>query len=284
MLVLFRHGMDDSTNIVLFGLSGADMVYSCSETYYRLMYITARLNILLGYRLSSFYLAIFIFISAYGTCTSVWLVSLISIERMIAVCFPFQVSRLMSPTRMRCMVVFVFTFVAVLYSPWYGRYYLEYALDRRNNKTFLTYFERKGYSDNKWWINIILDHILPAFASPVPMVTILMCTFATIIKLFKANTDIGRLSTSRTKRVNEMRSIKISLTICCCMAFSILVPNAWFDAFSSFGVAYIPLDVIIILRSFTQLVVQINATMNFFIYVALSPKFKSTCFNLIQCK
>ncbi|CAL1542139.1 unnamed protein product, partial [Lymnaea stagnalis] len=277
MLVLFRHGMDDSTNIVLFGLSASDLVYSFCETYGRLIGITIRVDLFLARTLSPVYVVCLMFIGTFGMVTSVWLVSLISIERMIAVCFPFHVSRLMSPIRMRSMVVFVFTFVALLYSPSCCVYYLDWSFDPRYNRTLLTYFERKEFNDNIWWIFIILLYIFPAFASSVPMIIILVCTLATILKLIRANKNVGNSSSSRAKRVKEMRSIKISLIICGCMAFSILIPNAFLDAF------YIPEDLFRLIRAFAQLAVQINATMNFFIYVALSSKFKSTCLNLIQC-
>ncbi|CAL1529159.1 unnamed protein product, partial [Lymnaea stagnalis] len=276
--------MDDSTKIVLFGLSVSDMIYSCCETYNRIIMISSRVDLFLAYKLFAYYATSFFFMSAIALVTSVWLVSLISIERMIAVCFPFHVSRLMSPTRMSCMVVFVFTFITFLFSPLCGRFYLDWAFDPRYNKTLLTYFQRKEYDENEWWIDIILIYILPPVVSTVPMITILICTFATILKLITANNNFGKLSTSRTKRVNEIRSIKISLIICCSMAFSTLIPNAFLDAYPTIAGENVPLEILIMIKAFTQLAVQINATMNFFIYVALSSKFKSTCFNLIQCK
>ncbi|CAL1529160.1 unnamed protein product [Lymnaea stagnalis] len=283
MLVLFRHGVDDSKNIVLFGLSVADMIYSFSETYGRIMYIALRVDLFIGYEISLFYIVCFVYFSTFGMVTSVWLVSLISFERMIAVCFPFHVSRLMSPMRMRCMVVLVFTFIAVLYSPSLCMYYLDLAFRTGFNITILKYFTRREYIDNEWWISIMLDHILPAFECPVPMISIIIFTFATILKLIKANKSMGSSSTSKAKRVNEMRSIKISLIICGCMAFSILVPNACIEAYPTISGDKIPSNAFVFIRSFNLLAVQFSATMNFFIYVALSSKFKSTCFDLFKC-
>ncbi|CAL1529157.1 unnamed protein product [Lymnaea stagnalis] len=280
MLVLFRHGMDDSSNIVLIGLSLSDLIYSCSETYTRIMYITARIDSFIANNLLSVYVAFFLYISTYGTSTSVWLVALISIERMIAVCFPFHVSRLMSPVRMRFMVVFVFTFVAIFYSPSFCMYYLDLVFNKKINRTVLTSFKRKEYIDNLWWLSIFLEYILPSFMNAVPMITILTCTFATIVNLIKANKNSAKISNSRAKRVKEMRSIKIALIICCSMAFSILIPTAFLDAYSSYG---LNINTTMIIYAIDQLAVQTNATMNFFIYVALSSKFKSKVLKMFQC-
>ncbi|CAL1529162.1 unnamed protein product [Lymnaea stagnalis] len=284
MLVLFRHGMEDSTNIVLFGLSVTDLIFSCSETFNRIISIVFRLDFFLAYTLSGYYIVGFMNVSNYAMCTSVWMVSIISFERMLAVCFPFLTSTIITPKRMKFMVTIVYVVLAILYIPFFVTYDLDWGFDSRYNKTLIILLNRKEYLNNKWWIDIFADDILPALGTTVPMTTILFCTFATIASLRKATKNIGNLTTSLTKRVKEMRSIKISLIICCGMAFSVLIPNACLDAYPTIKGEYLPPYLALFIRSFTQVAVQFNASMNFFIYVALSSKFKKTCLKLIHWK
>ncbi|CAL1526077.1 unnamed protein product, partial [Lymnaea stagnalis] len=279
MLVLSRHGMGDSTNVVLVALSLSDLIFSTSETFSRSVRIVNRYDLAWADALSTIQFIGFVRVSLWAMVTSTWLVSVISVERMLAVCFPFHVSRLTSPKKMTCTVVLVYIFVTPLYYPYLGHFYATWDYDPVLNKTYLYLYMTQWYYDNYWWLTVHERYILPSFATTIPMVAILVGTFTTIVALTTQTAQHKRVlntSSLRARRAKEMKSVKISLLICLCLAFSILIPNAALDAWIGLNIHAVPLVILDMIRDFTQLAVQLNASMNFFIYVALSSKFKET--------
>ncbi|CAL1526079.1 unnamed protein product, partial [Lymnaea stagnalis] len=281
--ILQRHGMDDSMNVVLVALAVSDMAYSISETVYRIGLIATNVDFSLGYNILSVYYVIFLNLSSCAIVISTWLVSVISFERMIAVSFPFHSSRIITPHRIKCLVISLYIIFISMYGPLFCGWYLDWSFHPSYNLTLLRDIKFDWFKVNPGWVIFISNHVIPAIATPIPIVIILSCTSMTVLRLSGRVKAFEALSTSSAKRVKEMRSIKISLVICLCLAFSILLPNACLDACLALNDQLLSYTLIAFIRAFTQLAVQVNASMNFFIYVALSSKFSKIFLNVIRC-
>ncbi|CAL1539596.1 unnamed protein product [Lymnaea stagnalis] len=281
ILVLSKQRLQEQSNIVFLALSVADLHFSMTETVLnRMAQISSRADFNHD---GHHYVAGVIGVSLTTMVTITWLVSVISVERMVAVCFPFHVSSIFTPNRMKLVILLVYAFIGVMLIPKMGSFYIDCVFEEQLNTTVLAYFERPWFVDNNWWLFFYYLNFLPPVSSTVPMVTILVGTFPIIIRLKKTQRVLGIVSTSGKNRVKEMRSVKISLVICLCMAFSILVPNACLDAYYVLGGESFHFIILLLIRDFTQLAVQINASMNFFVYVAMSSKFSKTYLKLIRC-
>ncbi|CAL1526069.1 unnamed protein product, partial [Lymnaea stagnalis] len=285
ILVLFRHSLNDSISVVLFGTAVSDLIYSLNETLNRLIAIIGEV---FGYDLTfdafSFFYVYLRYISPCAITISAWLVALVSMERMFAVCFPFHASRIITVKRMTFMVLFVYVFLVFLNSPAIFDHYLTSFFYPVSNYTGEAMLERKFFMDNPWFETFFYNEVLPVVGSPLPMIAILVFTLATIIRLGVSSKTIGNMSTSRAKRAKEMTSIKISLAISCSMVLLIFMPRAGLDAYYKIMDRSLLPHVWAFYNELTELARQLNATINFFIYVAFSSKFQKTFLKVIQCK
>ncbi|XP_059148166.1 uncharacterized protein LOC131935664 [Physella acuta] len=216
----------------------------------------------------------------YTVCVSIHMVTLIALERVIAVCFPFMASTVLTPFRIKCMVVTIFFSDGVFYIPRAFMYRIQWTFYSGTNSTVAFGYSSefgmsKGFAIyNQGFISIV--------SIIIPTVIIILSTLVIIIKLTISYKNMKKMSSANagSKRVKDVRSIKITLTICVCVLLFVLIPTNTLNSFiydrtlfsfNCSSVIYISLF----------LIYQTNASINFIIYVAMSPKFYNTYKNLI---
>nr|KAI8763840.1 G-protein coupled receptor 39-like [Biomphalaria glabrata] len=107
ILTLSQLTMQDNTSIVLLSLSVVDLVYTSVKTFVSVSWIVLSFDYYLGTYLMSCYTVYIESMDVIAVNTSIHLVMFVSVERMIAVCFPFHVSKVLTPSRIRWCVLFI---------------------------------------------------------------------------------------------------------------------------------------------------------------------------------
>ncbi|XP_059166818.1 FMRFamide receptor-like [Physella acuta] len=276
IVILKYNGLNESTNIILTGLAVGDLFFSVTQFF---PVIPRCMNSALAESMFNYY-AVYIYgWNQYAVCISIHMVTLIALERMIAVCFPFRVSTLLTPYRIKCIVIAIYFSDAILYIPRDFMREIKWTFFSSSNSTIAIQVSTDFLKSNGF--TIYNDGIISTIAIFIPTTTIIVCSIMITTKLTLSYRNIKKLSSSdaRSKRVKDVRSVKITLIICLFVIICVLAPTNIFNKilndrnlFSGYCV--------FVLISVVFLIYQINASVNFIIYVAMSPKFVKT-FRLI---
>ncbi|XP_031636401.1 FMRFamide receptor [Contarinia nasturtii] len=192
-----------------------------------------------------------------------YLTLLVSLERFVAVCHPLRARALCTYGRSKFYVIFC-TVVAVLYNlirfeeiescgdqhPDYGQIYCTRMTPLRTSTAYIKYYIH--------WSALVVNHIIP-FSG--------LLIFNTMIyaQVRKANRE--RQMWSRTER----REIGLATMLLCVVVVFILFNSL--ALYANFVEAFfdeIPLEIVII----SNLLVTLNSSVNFIIYVIFGEKFK----------
>lgn len=277
VIVLICTGFKSSTNIALFALAASDLLYSITESLHRLPYIILYFDNSLANNIYS-YISVYIFAwNQYLTQLSTDIVVVIAVERMIAVWFPFKTSQMMSPFRMGCIIFMVIILLIPLYLP-YALYTSLLPITINNKTTMYIQLSQFG-TENGLFYEIHRKYVLIPLNAVVPTVTIIVCSVLIIYKLMLSSRKVKKLSSNAVsdKREKDIKSIKITLLLCFFVVALVLVPSNTIDMYFRYT-PNLPYSgrIITILFFLLNIIYQINASINFIIYVIFNSKFYKT--------
>ncbi|XP_055895000.1 FMRFamide receptor-like [Biomphalaria glabrata] len=284
VIILSHHKMQDTTNVILLAISVCDLIYSITQISFN-FYQFARsfINVYIFQWATVINLLIFDRINYIALIVSIHLVTLVSIERMVAVCFPFHVSRVFTLYRMKCIIISIVCCNIVLRIPFYFKF--EMYFDEYKNVTMP--FLRFGdlFFQNITFFNTYSRISALFLYSILPFFVIFICTFATIFHISITSKTNKALSSMEAiaKRKKEMKSVKIVLIICVFLMFFILIPLFVQQVLFVFALV-ISQKLSLITFWIVNILVQLNSSFNFVIYVTGSPKFKRTLMKIFYSK
>ncbi|CAL1529141.1 unnamed protein product, partial [Lymnaea stagnalis] len=274
-VVLSSPKFKDTTSFLLLSLSVVDFFVSATHLVFRMPNILLYFNPRLSYTFYCFYLAYVYMWNQIFLFVSIFYVSLVAVERMIAVCFPFHVARLVTRFRVRVITVLGFIFYAAINSPFLNMLYTSTYHDGNNVP-----YTRVSYTDFylKHWDQLLYYRLIVTalFIYALPMILIIGSTVMITSTMALSWKNLNKLSnTNSSKRLKEMKSTKTALYVCLSMMIFILIPSSIFGMLS-----WIREDLFPTYRKRTTIiyyvmtnVFQFNSFVNFIIYVATSPKF-----------
>lgn len=282
IIILTYNGLNEATNIILTGLAVSDLFFSTTQFLHQLVEIIGLFYLEAAMALYGYYFVYLYGWNQYAVCISVHMVTFIAIERMIAVCFPFIASTTLNPYKIKLTVIAIYILVGILYIPRSFMFDLSHGLFSGTNITVILV----TYSDFVLSNGFVIYNtgIMGPIAVFIPSGIIIICTVMIISKLSLSYKNMKKMASSeaRAKRVKDIRSIKITLTICLCgLIFHLFPTNLFFFIIGDRNLFSLYCSVVI--SYFIILIYQINASINFVIYVIISPKFANTYKKLFFC-
>lgn len=113
IMILTYNGLNESTNIILTALAVSDLFYSATQILYNLSQIVRLYSICFSSAIYAYYVAYLSVWKQCAVCISVYMATLIVVERMVAVCFP----TLLTPCRIKLTIIVITICVSTLYIP-----------------------------------------------------------------------------------------------------------------------------------------------------------------------
>ncbi|KAI8788000.1 thyrotropin-releasing hormone receptor [Biomphalaria glabrata] len=284
IMVLSKYGLHETTSLLLFSLSVSDLFYSLVQLFQRLHSFVALIDPVFAMSVETISAAYIAFIPGYFASISNLHTTIIAVERLVAVCFPLKISSAFTPYRVKLLLVFIYFYIVVLLMPSWFLYESSWILDASTNKTIVamkpTTFFKRNFESITQYLYLVLLNLL----STLPFVTTLVCSIVIGYKMtVRRKTSLIKMS-SMSKDVKEKKVIKMLLTVCVvnsCVSLPILAINL-FLAYNSTLIQSLS-KMYYLLHTFDTVFSQVNATINFIIYISLSSKFASTLDQIYHC-
>lgn len=275
MIILSRPHMRSSINYLLIGLARSDTILIITSM---LLFGLRSIYPYTGYTFFYYYFimpqiipVIFPLASAAQTASS-YLTLMVSLERYVAVCHPLRARALCTYGRSKYYVIFCAT-IAVLFnfirmwevqvveyeSPRLGLVYCAVPSALRQNEEYIKIYVHWGY--------LIVNEFIPFFGLTVFNVLI-------YLQVRKANRERQRLSRSEKREIGlatMLLFVVIVFFVCNLLALVINIHEAFYGTTN---------DNLIVI---SNLMVTLNSSVNFIIYVIFGEKFKRI-FLLLFCK
>ncbi|XP_059140700.1 uncharacterized protein LOC131928642 [Physella acuta] len=286
IIVLSHHGFKDTTNIILTSLSTSDLLYSLVTPARRLKCVISQFNIPLSTTVESITTAFLFAPSVTLIAISMCHITLIAVERLIAVSLPFHVSRLFTTSRVKRTVFIVYFIVIVMSSPVFMRLSYEWVKDEFYNAYVAVVINTRFYQDNLNVVDTYSVGFLNMLFSVFTLIIILFCSFVIIVKLRSEfyKKQITRSMDSSKSKLKEMKVFKMLLTVCLVSAV-VWVPTAVLDMLQIYGDGLARTDGFSYLaQSVNCVLYQFSCSVNFVIYVTTSSKFSATYRHLFKLR
>lgn len=275
MIILSRPHMRSSINYLLIGLARSDTILIITSI---LLFGLRSIYPYTGYMFYYYYFVmpqivpvLFPLASAAQTASS-YLTLMVSLERYVAVCHPLRARALCTYGRSKYYVIFCAS-VAILFnfirlwevqvveyeSPSLGLVYCAVPSKLRQSEEYITIYVH--------WCYLIVNEFIPFFGLTVFNVLI-------YLQVRKANRERQRLSRSEKREIGlatMLLFVVIVFFVCNCLALVINIHEAFYGATDD--------DLIVV----SNLLVTLNSSVNFIIYVIFGEKFKRI-FLLLFCK
>ncbi|KAI8788005.1 G-protein coupled receptor 39 [Biomphalaria glabrata] len=260
-LVVLRHSGYKDTNVLLLeSLSLADLILSF-------------LNILLRTREFVQPFGAIIYIYSYGPFIIMAVVvsfhlTLIAIERVIAVCFPFHVSRIFTRSRVKVAILFIYILSIGTYSPLFVMFEPLWV----NNQTSIVTVPSQIFISNMAGIIFYLTSVAANIIAITLPAIVTTCSLIVGMKLLTRKLQLPSHCTQR--RSKDLSAMKMIFSV----SFLVLFNNGATRGMNYFFQAYELTEgpLYDLLKDMLTLVNQLNTSFNFFVYVAMSKKFLKT--------
>lgn len=275
MVILSRPQMKSSISAVLFGLAACDtLLIVTSVLLFSLPTVYPYTGHLFGYYYVWYpKLTLFIFPMAMAAQTaSTYLTITVSFERFLVVYFPLQSRRWLNYERARIYVILILLFSFIYNIP----RFLEPMVLEDQHPTYGTIYCIAGTAlrNHVVYINFYVHWMYLIFICFIPFATLSFFNIMIYRQIRKANKERLRISRS------EKREISLAMMLIC-VVIVFLVCNILALVLNMLEAFYnITLDNV---NQISNLLVTINSSVNFIIYVIFGEKFKRIFFGMV-CK
>ncbi|KAI8788152.1 neuropeptide FF receptor 2 [Biomphalaria glabrata] len=297
--VSFQHnGSTDASQVILTGyifdeklIAQFDFFFNCFFLHFLslISVVTNILNIFVLWRHN------------FSETTTLWLWSMsvtdlitsvvhplpIAVERLVAVLLPLKVSQIFTPSRVKWTTALLYAYTVIMLGPTW--FFLSYIIifDPIYNVTrggyMLSQFYASDYENLTKYATGSLTHLFTS----VTFITIVTCSVILSIKLtISRSKTLAKMTSwkSGSRQVRDMKVVKMLLTVCLVNA-GISIPTVTIQFF----LLYSNLSILsagkafYLLRSIISILYQVNADVNFVIYITMSTKFAKTLRTMLHC-
>nr|KAG5689118.1 hypothetical protein BaRGS_013879 [Batillaria attramentaria] len=286
LIVFFKQGLKDRMNFSLFSLSLVDLLYTTSlSTFSMYCYVTEEENHDLKESLQWYVRKYFSNIMFGFRTSSGCLTAIIAVERCLCVVFPMKAMTLIKTRTMVLLIAGSVVIVQSLCLVYTLKNQVTTVTDIATGKKGLVWTRTELYKQHRSLFDIIDFVVLPTVTLSSFFV-VSVSTAVTVVKLTQAMT--WRQNTSSTagdKR--QMMLVKMLVTVSCiyvtCTAPMVALTFARFlvDGFSTTGRYR---NIFYASYAIGNLIMMLNSSVNFFVYVTQSSRFKMDLVSLFPCR
>ncbi|XP_059164088.1 FMRFamide receptor-like [Physella acuta] len=280
IVVLSRHGMQESTNILLMSLSVSDLCSSFVQPFRRLKCLVSQFDVPSSITIRAFTFVYIYPITDFFEAISICHVTAISIERFVAVCFPLRVSRVFTPSRVCWLVVCLYGYTLGMYLPIVFRLTYAETYDVTFNVTVGLVAISQFYQENYGPLNIYSNFYLNNAFTTLTLLIILFCSVVITVQLTSRRTKLLKVNseqTSSNKRAQERKVAKMLLTVCLVTLSAYLPTAVIYMCLLYANITVLSSDnLYFLLETIIGNLYQFVASVNFLIYVTMSSKFART--------
>ncbi|XP_046333305.2 probable G-protein coupled receptor B0563.6 [Haliotis rufescens] len=286
-VVLYIQGSKERTNIILVALAISDTLFLITTLLRKVNHLVSKVDKNAAFDVNMIMQAQVMMLNMlFGRITSA-LTMLIAIERFIAVYFPLKAQFLLTPTRVKFAVVFLYVTLCAAFAPLLNLYKITYVFSKRQQRIIPYIRVTQFYIDNADFFDVYLDQFLNIMFRYIPIV--LVCVFTVLVVLRIKRSSVWRRKTSqnadKTKdedRVTNMLVLVSCLYISCLMPGTITVTLRFFIQGFNFVGRYS--NLFNLMGGFILLLECCNSSANFMVYMAMSKKFSSTYKRVFLCR
>ncbi|CAG5124031.1 unnamed protein product [Candidula unifasciata] len=276
--VLCQHGFRETTNIILFSLSVSDLMYCLVVPITKLRFVIMFFSEAVAITAQTFG-TVYLFMPKFVyLASSFTYVSIIAVERFVAVFFPFHVTKIFSRHNMRTLVLSVPIVTAIALIPTFFALTYEWVLDPRFNITVATmkytefYLTYHSIIDSYAWVGLSNGFCATS------LIVVVTCCIAIGIKLIRA---VVKRKEMTQRAATKDKAVKMLVTVC---VVYIAIATPIVTLYSYFQPAFIFTSSLYeLVDSIGVFLSCINASANFVIYVTMSEKFANTYRRLLSC-
>ncbi|CAL1546963.1 unnamed protein product, partial [Lymnaea stagnalis] len=276
--VVYRQGLRDTPQILMMSLAASDAILSTAILVMHFPYIIFNVDY---YFATTFFTYINIYVVEiynFAIVMSFCTIPLISFERMIAVYFPFHVSRICTPFRIKCVLfsLYVYSLATTIISVSF--FYPLWLQDPSSNSSYAVIAQTNFVQTNMDVISLYQTIVLMYLLSIVPVSVTTICCLMIIVKLIRNSRSRLSQAKIKTKNHRNMQVVKMLLTACMLSCLS-SIPTVAVDLFSQneyLQVGDMSPKYYIVLQTLNQILFQLSPSLNFFIYLIMSSKFSAT--------
>ncbi|XP_059165743.1 neuromedin-B receptor-like [Physella acuta] len=207
-------------------------------------------------------------------------VTAIGIERAIAVLFPFYVSRIFTPYRVKWMLLGLYLFGSVPVWPYYYCMTYRWVFLPTVSRTVARLIQTDFYFNNQQVILDYVNYFVNNTTTTVPIILIFISSTLIIFQLNRIKTH--ELSNKTSKQKKEIKVVKM-LMVVCLVSFMVLVPVYVLHSYLVYYKTELSWNFHNLILILIPVVYQVNACVNFFIYITMSSKFAETYKSIVGC-
>ena len=277
MIVFYRQGLKDRMNFCLFSLAFVDFLYVVSKfamgSYCLVGDDHAALREMWKYTVRK-HVVNFMFGALYS---SGGLTVIIAVERYVCVAFPMKAGTLLKTRTMVTLVLFTVFIMNAFCSIYAFKYKVSVLTDVSTGRSMVVLAASRIYTEHKTIIDVVENIVLSAITF-INFLIVSAATGITVLKLrhaMKWRQSSGRSVTSAERRQTIL--VKMLVTVSCiyitcaaptiCLAMTrLLVPDFWPQR--RFGRMYY------VTHIGTTVILMLNSSVNFFVYVVQSSRFR----------
>lgn len=279
IIVLSKYGFRETTTIILSALSVSDLLMCAVLLMSRLKCVVRHFNDDIAITVNTI-VTVFLFFPKYVClASSIIYVTTIAVERFIAVFLPFTVHKIFKTPITKAYVIVIPVVVIVFLCPTFLTLTYKWEFSSSFNQTIAVVEYTQFYLDHQEFLDFYAWIGLNYFFGIMSTIIILICCISIGFKLFKASVK-RELMTSRATGY-DVKVVKMLVTVCV-VFLAMSVPNL--VLYSYFMPSFIFVSPVHdLIDNVCAVLLAINASANFMIYVTMSKKFAVTYKSLFSC-
>lgn len=290
-IVIVKSGLRNPTNIFLFGLAVADVLCLIDVlnvqvyVYRRIEYCSGWFDYLPfpyepAFAVWIFYVTFYI-INSLGGRMSITVTVIITLERMVAVFFPLNFSRIITPTRawqaLTCATLFWLPWI-IFQGFWFKFYHIHLGNEGGDLYLGLTLtsdlFKRFDYF---YFNSTVINHL----THTIPLILVTAGSLAIGIKVRINNRKRQKIILTTHMERSSSRTTKTLLMVCLLFSITrfcyVIRDLPWFTGFDP-----VWKDVTLLYSIIRERILDMNSACNFFIYVVFNARFRKILKNLFH--
>nr|NP_001191513.1 chemosensory receptor A [Aplysia californica]ACL13286.1 chemosensory receptor A [Aplysia californica] len=280
IVVFAKQGFQDSMNISLMGLAVSDlsslvtMIWLSILCYKPLFYLSELpfdprdIMYLTGSTTHSVFVKIATLITAF-----------ITFERCLCIAVPLKVKTIITPGRTKTIIISIYLAISLLMIPFFLGNRLEWVFDFRTNATVL----KATYKAKREILEAITFLAQGAFATTFSFVFVICCTIVLVVKL-NSKTKWRKATAAKSDRatdgvgVKDQKVVKMVtfiavIFIVCSVPPTLVFLYMVFD--TDFRIDGVYRNLFLVVWSTTFLTETINSSVNIFVYLKMSSKYRA---------
>ncbi|KAK6987146.1 hypothetical protein BgiMline_016829 [Biomphalaria glabrata] len=276
--ILRKHNLAASSNKLLMALCANDLIICfvvCGTGLQKFfVYFLGTINYVLMVSVTNVISLVCTLVFTLILPISLILTTTISLERFVAVYFPFHVSRIMTSERVTGLIFAIYVSFCILSSPSILRngLFLEYSSAYNTTVIFIRFSDY--YLTNRVFIDTYLVKVLGNTIISVCLSVIFLSTVTIIVKVVWRKLDEVPGQGIKKKNINQHKVIKMLTTVCSVTFVTYLAGQSVYNVRALFPDEIFNSLTGDIFLSAYRLLMHVNASANFIIYICMSKKFR----------